>query len=94
MAGFGFEHDVKSTRLMVDTSVAACELVASNLGRAVIIDLFAQNTIHKRQRIRIVGDRMPLGQSHYLIRKDTTKEMQPATLAFKECLRAQFLKQN
>ncbi len=93
MANFGLQHDVKSTRLMVDTSVAACELVASDLGRAVVIERFARNAIEAGQHISIVGDRMPLGQSHYLIRKDTTKEIQPATLAFKEWLRAQFLKQ-
>lgn len=82
MAASGLQHDVKSTRLMVDTSVAACELVASDLGCAVVIERFALNTIRTGHRIKIVGDRVPLGQSHYLSSKGSSKEIQSAILAF------------
>jgi LysR family transcriptional regulator, glycine cleavage system transcriptional activator len=74
MAELDLEHEVKSTRLMVDKFVAACELVANNLGRAVVIERFELRVASAGQNISIVGDRMPLAQSHYLVKKDTTKE--------------------
>ena len=92
MAEFGLQHEVKLTRLMVDTSVAACELVANNLGRAVVIERFALSAVRTGQNINIAGDRIPLGQSHYLIKKDVTKERKSTVLIFNEWLRTQFLK--
>ena len=91
MAEFGLQHEVKLTRLMVDTSVAACELVANNLGRAIVIERFAISAISTGQNINITGDRIPLKQSHYLVKKDVTKERKSTVLIFNEWLRTQFL---
>tara|TARA_B110000003_G_C16620144_1_gene522827 strand:+ start:1082 stop:1960 length:879 start_codon:yes stop_codon:yes gene_type:complete len=93
MAEFGLQHEVKLTRLMVDTSVAACELVANNLGRAIVIERFAISALSTGQNINITGDRIPLKQSHYLVKKDVTKERKSTVLIFNEWLRTQFLKQ-
>ena len=93
MAEFGLQHEVKLTRLMVDTSVAACELVANNLGRAIVIERFAISAMSTGQNINITGDRIPLKQSHYLVKKDVTKERKSTVLIFNEWLRTQFLKQ-
>ena len=90
MAEFDLKHEVKSTRLIVDTSVAACELVANDLGRAVVIERFALRALGSGQNISIVGDRVPLGQSHYLVKKDVRKEKQTTALIFNEWLHAQF----
>ena len=90
MAKFDLKHEVKSTRLIVDTSVAACELVANDLGRAVVIERFALRALGSGQNISIVGDRVPLGQSHYLVKKDVRKEKQTTALIFNEWLHAQF----
>jgi LysR family glycine cleavage system transcriptional activator len=90
MAEFDLKHEVKSTRLIVDTSVAACELVANDLGRAVVIERFALRALGSGQNISIVGDRVPLGQSHYLVKKDVRKEKQTTVLIFNEWLHAQF----
>ena len=92
MAEFGLQHEVKLTRLMVDTSVAACELVANNLGRAIVIERFAISAMSTGQNINITGDRIPLKQSHYLVKKDVTKERKTTVLIFNEWLRTQFLK--
>ena len=91
MAEFGLQHEVKLTRLMVDTSVAACELVANNLGRAIVIERFAISAMSTGQNINITGDRIPLKQSHYLVKKDVTKERKTTVLIFNEWLRTQFL---
>ncbi len=90
MAEFGLQHEVKLTRLLVDTSVAACELVANNIGRAIVIERFAISAIGTGQKINITGDRIPLKQSHYLVKKDVTKERKSTVLIFNEWLRTQF----
>ncbi len=90
MAEFDMQHDTTSTRLMVDTSVAACELVASDLGCAIVIERFAHSAMRTGQRIEIVGDRVSLGQSHFLVGRGPEKEPQASAEAFKEWLRARF----
>ena len=90
MAAAGLQHDVKATRMIVDTSVAACELVASNMGCAMVIERFAQSAINSGQRIQIVGKPVPLGQSHYLNLTQPSNEILPATHAFRDWLHEQF----
>ena len=90
MAAFDLQHDVTSTQLMVDTSVAACELVAADLGCAVIIERFAMNAIETGRGIKTVGAPVPLGQSHYLAEQKRAKEIHPSAEAFKAWLRVQF----
>ncbi|WP_282608859.1 LysR family transcriptional regulator [Pelagibius sp. Alg239-R121] len=90
MAAFGLQHDVNATRLMVDTSVAACELVAADLGSAVVIERFAMNAIEAGRPVALVGDRIPLGQSHYLVERGGAKKIHPAAEVFKDWLRVLF----
>lgn len=90
MKSFGLTHDVKSTRLMVDTSVAACEMVASGLGCAVVLKRFADDAISKGQSIEIVGDPVPLYQSHFLLQRNPATENGPSVAVFKEWLKFQF----
>ena len=90
LAQFNLEHDVRLTRLQVDTFVAACELVANDLGCAIVLERFATNAIETGHRIKCAGDRVQLGQSHYLVRKELVKESHPLTEAFKQWLRTLF----
>jgi len=90
LSEFGLSHDVRSTRLVVDTSVAACELVAAERGCAVVIERFAAQAIDTGRPIRIVGERIPLGQSHYVSRSETARNNRPTTKAFTDWLRTCF----
>jgi LysR family glycine cleavage system transcriptional activator len=81
-----------TTRLQVDTSVLACELIASGMGCAVLIERFARRAIETGRPIRIIGERVPLHQSHFLVKTETANE-EPVSAeieAFKEWIRAEF----
>ena len=80
LAAFGIAHDVQSTRLVVDTSVAACEMVAAERGCAILIERFAVQAIESGRPVSITGAHVPLGQSHYLSRQDSAQQS-PATEA-------------
>lgn len=90
MSAQGLSHDVRATRLLVDTSVAACQMVAAGLGTAIIIERFANSAIQAGNQIRISGNRVALGQSHYMVGSNPPREKQTETAAFKDWLRDQF----
>lgn len=90
LSAFELNYEAKSVDLMVDTAVAACELAAANLGVAIVIERFSTNAIKMGQKVKVVGEPVPLGQSHFLERTETRKEIQAPTLAFEEWLRDQF----
>ena len=90
LAGFDLQHDVRSTRLQVDTFVAACEFVSCNLGCAVIPERFAKNAIEMGRSIKYAGSRVPLNQSHYFAENKSAKETDPVVEAFKSWLRTLF----
>ena len=81
-----------TARLQVDTSVLACELVASGTGCALLIERFARRAVETGKPICIVGEPIPLHQSHFLVRTVTANE-EPVSAeieAFKEWVRAEF----
>ena len=72
---FDLQHDQRQfPQLQVDTSVIAIDLVASGIGVAVVIERFAQQAIEAGKPICIVGDPIPLDQSHFLIKKYSLNE--------------------
>ena len=84
--------DAESVRMHVDTSVLACELVASGKGCAVLIERFARRAIESGRPICIVGEPIPLHQSHFLINKER-ENVAPVSAeigSFKEWIRAEF----
>ncbi len=91
LARFGLQHDVRCTRLQVDTFTAACELVACELGGAIVLERFATNAIKTGRLIKIVGERVPLKQSHYLVNAEAKIDINPMTEAFKAWLHIQFV---
>ncbi len=82
----------ENTRIQVDTSIQACELVASGMGCAVLIERFARRSIETGRAIRIVGKPIPLHQSHYLVKTETGSEesLSAEIEVFKEWIRAEF----
>lgn len=83
-------HDVRSTRLQVDTFVVACEFVACNFRCAVVLERFAENAIEMGRPISYVGKRVQLGQPHYLADNKSAKQIDPVIEAFKTWLRTLF----
>ena len=81
-----------TARLQVDTSVLACELVATGMGCAVLIERFARRAVETDKSICIVGEPIPLHQSHFLA-KTVTANDEPVSAeieAFKEWIRGEF----
>lgn len=81
-----------SISLQVDTSVLACELVASGNGCAVLIERFARRSIEVGKAIRIVGEPIPLQQSHFLVKTETgnEKSVSAEIEVVKEWIRSEF----
>ena len=82
----GLPTDKISPRIVVDTSVAACELVASEIGCAIMFERFAQQAIDVGRPIKIVGDPVANGQSHYVIQRNAAASEKRASKAFCEWL--------
>ena len=86
----GTRPDMSSMRLVVDTSVAAMEMVAANLGCAVIIERFARQAAETGRPVHIAGEPVALGQAHYFVRSGSDTKNQPATDTFHSWLKLQF----
>jgi LysR family glycine cleavage system transcriptional activator len=55
--------------LVVDTSVAACELAEAPNRCAIMIERFAQQAVRSGRPIKIAGEPVPIGQAHFLSRR-------------------------
>lgn len=81
-------HDIEHTditpRLVVDTSVAACELAAAENGCTIMIERFARQAIDTGRPIKIVGAPVEIGQSHYAVQRNTGPAEKHASSAFCE----------
>lgn len=87
-------HSEASTggTVQVDTSVLACELIASGTGCAVLIERFAKRAIETGRAICIVGEPIPLQQSHVFAQPRTASEdtLSAEVEAFKAWVRREF----
>ena len=90
LSAFGLSYDVSSVRLTADTSVAATEMVAADLGCAIVLERFAKQALQTGRAIKIAGDPMALGQSYLMSKGETHKKITPAVEAFAEWLTTQF----
>lgn len=92
--GYGSNADTDSANwLQVDTSVLACELVAADSGGcAVLLERFAKRFIKTGSPVCIVGEPVPLHQSHFLVNTETVIEapVSAEVEAFKAWVRAEF----
>ncbi|WP_271272679.1 LysR family transcriptional regulator [Aliamphritea hakodatensis] len=66
LSPFQLHQDSRQVHLQVDTFVAAAELVANNLGCAVVLERFARGAIDSGRPLSIVGDPVAITQRHYL----------------------------
>jgi LysR family transcriptional regulator, glycine cleavage system transcriptional activator len=93
MSYFEVQQDSnRSSRLQVDSSVLACELVAAGVGCAVVIERFAKTAIEMGRPICMVGEPLPLHQSHFLVKRNSIND-EPILAeieAFKEWIHAEF----
>ena len=90
LAAYALAPDLSATRLMTDTSVAATEMAAAGLGCAMVIERFAEQAIASGRSVRIVGDAVELGQSHFLLRSRQQSARKFGVEAFRTWLQAQF----
>ncbi|WP_120502271.1 LysR family transcriptional regulator [Roseovarius sp. EL26] len=77
LEAFDMPKAAAPTRLVVDTSVAACEMVEAQRGSAILIERFAMQAIQTGRAIQIAGTPIALGQSHYIARSKTTQGQRP-----------------
>lgn len=78
----GLPTDCISPFIVVDTSVAACELAAAENGCAIMFERFAQHAVDVGRPIKIVGNPIANGQSHYVVQRDTDAPKKQASVAF------------
>jgi len=91
LSGHSLTPDMSDVRLMTDTSVAAIEMAAAELGCALVIERFARQALLSRHDICLVGDPVELGQSHYLARTTPHINRRACVETFETWLRRQFL---
>ncbi|MBG6198889.1 MAG: LysR family transcriptional regulator [Roseibium album] len=90
LSSHGLPYADISSRLVVDTSVAACELVAAENGCTIMIDRFAQQAIATGRQIRIVGDPVDTGQAHYFLQRKIRSAGSQVSTAFCDWLKTCF----
>ncbi len=86
LSPFQLHQDSRQVHLQVDTFVAAAELVANNLGCAVVLERFARGAIDSGQPLSIVGDPVAISQRHYLAGTEVSAADKPHKHAFKQWL--------
>ena len=90
LSAFDLTPDVPDANLVVDTSVAALEMAAADIGCAMVIERFALHARETGRNIRIVGAPVALRQSHYLAKSRQGATWQPAVEIFETWLKGQF----
>ena len=71
---------------VVDTTIAAVDIVAADGGCAVVLERFARTAIETGRNIAIAGDRVPIEQSHFLVAGKSSKPNATAKQRFETWL--------
>lgn len=79
-----------AVQYVVDTTVAAVDIVVGGAAFAVVLERFAQTAIATGKRIAIIGKPVPIKLSHYLITDDAFRTKNPSVHLFEEWLAAKF----
>lgn len=85
-SALGLEYPAPSSSLTVDTTIAAVDIAAAGGGYAVVLERFANTAIETGRSIAIVGDAIPIEQSHFLIGGQKSKANDPARQVFENWL--------
>ena len=67
LSTFDVPYSTATSFITVDTTIAAVDIVAAGGGCAVVLDRFAKTAIETRRSVKIVGDAVPIQQSHFLV---------------------------
>ncbi len=76
------QYTSPSSSVVLDTTIAAVDIVAAGGGYAVILERFANTAIETGRAIAIVGDAVPIEQSHYLVGGQKSKPNDAARKMF------------
>ncbi len=82
----GLEIDPGSSRINVDTSLAALELAASGPRCAMVLNSFAESFLESGRLVRPVEAEVPVDISHYLLIPEESTRQKPETRLFQEWL--------
>lgn len=69
----GVQQTQHASTFVVDTTIAAVDIVAAGGGNAIIVERFAKTAIETGRKVAIVGEAVPIEQSHYLIAGQNSK---------------------
>lgn len=86
----GIRQETINSRYFVDTSAAACELVAAGAGVAAVGARYARSLMRRYGNIAIAGPSIPFLQSHYLVTPPAQTAKRPETVLFEQWLKVQF----
>ncbi|WP_170561331.1 LysR family transcriptional regulator [Ruegeria atlantica] len=69
----GVQQTQYASTFVVDTTIAAVDIVAAGGGNAIVIEKFAKTAIETGRKVAIVGEAVPIEQSHYLVAGQNSK---------------------
>lgn len=82
LSAFGIEQTETASAYFVDTTIAAVDIVAAGGGYAVTLERFAKTAIETGRSIAIIGDAVPIEQSHFLARRQRSEASTAAIQMF------------
>ena len=82
LSAFNVDYSAASAFVAVDTTIAAIDIIAAGGGHAVVLERFANTAIETGRSIAIIGDAVPIEQSHYLVRGKLSKPNDAARKLF------------
>ncbi|WP_343211616.1 LysR family transcriptional regulator (plasmid) [Aliisedimentitalea scapharcae] len=90
LTAFGLQPTDDTPPYAVDTTVAAVDIVAAGGGHALVLERFAASAIAAGRSISIVGDPVPIEQSHFILDGSMPDASGPAKQLFEAWLEAEF----
>ncbi|WP_108816850.1 LysR family transcriptional regulator [Loktanella sp. Alg231-35] len=90
LAALDVEYATASSPVAVDTTIAAVDVVAAGGGYAVVLERFAKSAIDTGRTIAIVGDRIPIEESHFIVRGQKSKPHDSAVKIFEGWIKEKF----
>lgn len=90
LSAFDVEYSTEASSVAVDTTIAAVDIIAAGGGYAVVLERFAQTAIATGRSIAIVGDAVPIEQSHYLVGSGEAKSNDAAKKMFETWIKKVF----
>ncbi len=90
LSAFDVQYPATDSSYTVDTTIAAVDIVAEGGGHAVILERFARTAIETGRSIAIVGEAIPIEQSHFLVEGQKSNSNSAAKQMFEAWLKQIF----